>query len=133
MNQQDVFLVAMTVALEAGVETLQGKVAVAFVIRNRMKALNRTASQIVFQPKQFSCWNDSFAGNQMNLSQMFVSQVWADCMNAVSVMLREEPDPTFGATSYLNEALTLKMNGSLPGWTGTMTKTASIGRQSFYK
>ena len=42
-------------------------------------------------------------------------------------------DPTFGATHYLNIALTKEQNGGkLPAWVGKLKHTATIGLHDFY-
>jgi len=46
-----------TIAYEASDQSLSGQVSVASVIKTRMYERNKTASQVVFQPYQFSCWH----------------------------------------------------------------------------
>jgi len=55
----------LTVALESSGESLSGQIAVASVIKTRMKERGLSASEVVFQPHQFSCWK----GEQRVLSE----------------------------------------------------------------
>lgn len=57
---EDWRLAVATIHMEAGGEPQEGRVAVAKVIRNRMRlgyASNGTVSSTVLRPYQFSCWN----------------------------------------------------------------------------
>src|SRR4030065_221810 len=55
-------LYAATIFLEAEGETDEGKIAVAWVIRNRMDEYKKDIHGIILMPKQFSCWNEDYEG-----------------------------------------------------------------------
>jgi hypothetical protein len=43
------------------------------------------------------------------------------------------PDPSLGATHYLNKALVIKDAGRLPSWIDKMEHLVTIGNHDFYK
>ena len=47
-----------TIVYEASSQSLEGQIAVASVIKTRMKQRRKTAVEVVLQPKQFSCWSN---------------------------------------------------------------------------
>lgn len=54
----ELVLLVLTIYLEAEGESLLGKQAVANVIYNRHINSGRSITEVILQPKQFSCWND---------------------------------------------------------------------------
>ena len=50
--------VVETIAYEASSEPFEGQVAVASVIKTRMKERNQTSKEVVLAKSQFSCWKD---------------------------------------------------------------------------
>ncbi len=47
-----------TIIYESSNQSFKGQVAVASVIKTRMKQRRKTAKQIILQPKQISCWKN---------------------------------------------------------------------------
>lgn len=47
-----------TIVYEASGESIVGQIAVASVIKTRMKQRRKTAIEVVIEPHQFSCWHD---------------------------------------------------------------------------
>lgn len=129
----EITLIKWTVALEAEGEPFEGKLAVAFVVCNRMRKWNKTAREVCWAKWQFSCYND-LSGDTKRLDTIDPA-LMVECANAAKYAYETAfADPTHGATHYLNEPLTRQLRGgSLPDWVSKMTKTAEIGKHTFYK
>ena len=124
----------ITVAMEAQGEPRQGKLAVAWVLWNRVRA-GHSMTDVVYAPWQFSAWNTD-SPTRMNIDNIDNS-LWAECLACVlAAMYGLEPDPTKGATFYLNKDAVLAVAGKLPGWWDSDTihdSEITIGRHSFRK
>lgn len=60
----------LTLEAEAGGEPVEGQIAVASVIRNRVgKRFGDSYKAVCLAPKQFSCWNDGLDANHVRLMQ----------------------------------------------------------------
>jgi spore germination cell wall hydrolase CwlJ-like protein len=57
-----------TIAYEASNQSFEAQVAVASVIKTRMKERNMSSGKVVLQPKQFSCWNNKKPTQKRNLT-----------------------------------------------------------------
>lgn len=135
INMNERAVIAQTVLLEAEGESFEGKLAVAFVIANRMKARNQSAYKVCWDPWQFSCWQislDKLASRFANASPQHTGDCWIAVELATSGMRR---DPTNGAQFYLNVELTKQQrgDGQLPNWVEKMQHTVKIGQHDFYK
>ena len=130
----DIEWMAMTIKMEAGGECYPGKVAVAYVIRNRSSKTGKSISDVVLDPWDFSAWNTDSRG-RLNLDDPDHAPVWWDCYKAAcSAYFQLEEDPTNGATHYLNVELTKKLRGgSLPNWYSEEKVTVVIGLHTFLK
>ena len=130
---------AQTVLGEAEGEDRRGKLAVAWVIRNRadQNGWPDNMKSVALQHMQFSCWNDGHPGRKrMDSPKTYVSEdIWHDCfLAAISAMYDIAPDPTHGANHYLNVELTRKINkGRLPSWFDQAAVTAEIGEHTFLR
>ena len=130
----ELFLLASTVALEAEGESYRGKLGVAYVIMNRVSEWNKSISDVVFDPYDFSVWNTR-GGRQLDLD-VIGDTPWFDSEKAASsAYYKIEHDPTHGATHYLNVSLTkrIRRDGALPSWVTSLTQTVKIGRHTFFK
>jgi spore germination cell wall hydrolase CwlJ-like protein len=122
----DLELMAATVYLEAEGETDEGKVAVAWCIRNRMDAGARRAREVILQPYQFSCWNSDYSGQRKARLTAPDPPVYERCWRAAAGALwRLLPDPTGGARHYYNPAL------ASPEWAEMATARIRIGHHIF--
>jgi len=111
--EKSLYWVAATVKQEAEREGFNGKLAVAWVIKNRMTTRRQNAATVVLSRYQFSCWN-SDSPTRMRLSGI-PKDMWFDCYKAACGALFDlTPDPTKGATHYLNKELTVHLYGKLP-------------------
>lgn len=128
--QPGALLLAATLYGEARGEAALGKRAVAWVIRNRMKAAEKwkaehkgrqhplfgdgTVAGVVLRPWQFSCWNKGDP-NLARLLELVNTNgasagvgMWAVLRAVADGVLAEPPewtDPTWGATHYCTLAL----------------------------
>lgn len=128
--------IALTVWQEAAGEPWEGKLAVAWSIVNRMRdgRWPSSASDVVFQPLQFSAWNAD-SPTRMRLDEIRPDNpVWADCYKAAcAAYFGLSGDPTRGANHYLNAQVVLSASGRLPSWYSEDKVTASIGRHRFLR
>lgn len=128
-EQPGPLLLAATLYGEARGEAALGKRAVAWVVRNRMKAAAKhvavrgrshplfgdgTVAGVVLRPWQFSCWNkgDPNLARLMELVKTNGASagggMWAVLRAVADGVLAEPPewaDPTWGATHYCTLAL----------------------------
>jgi spore germination cell wall hydrolase CwlJ-like protein len=134
ITEDEKAVIRMTVKQEAADQPYLGKLAVAYVIVNRMKQQNKTAFEICWQPYQFSCWLNKLTVIALWLKTQPVS-LNVEVINAVDQATSSSvADPTHGATHYLNKELTMRMNdGKLPGWVNALEETATIGQHTFYR
>lgn len=116
MTPQDRDYVIRTVLGEAANQGPEGQAAVAHVILNRLSTgkWGKTAQDVVLAPNQFEPW----AQPQKLLS---ISPNSAPYQNAAGIVDQviggQMPDPTKGATHFLNEQIVRqRRGGSLPNW-----------------
>lgn len=130
--EKSLFWIAMTVKQEAERESYEGKLAVAWVIKNRMKRRKQSAATVCLSKYQFSCWN-SDSPTRMRLADI-PEGLWYDCYAAAcGAYFNLSHDPTMGATHYLNKPLTIKLYGKLPKWMTKMKQMTVIGLHTFFK
>lgn len=117
---------AQAIYYEARGESLEGQIAVGWVILNRALSPHfpDTIRSVVYQDNQFSYVDDVkheyFANFDAYRTALLV---------ATNVILGHVSDPTHGATFYLNPHAIKH----LPKWTHKFTKVAVIGSHVFYK
>jgi Cell Wall Hydrolase len=120
-----------TLAFEASGETEIGKVAVAYVILNRMRSgrWGRKMADVVTSPWQFEPWmtrKSEIEGLSRTDPRYLKAAEIADAVLAGRI-----PDPTAGATHFLNPVIVQeRRGGSLPSWADGDGKP--IGRHVFY-
>jgi spore germination cell wall hydrolase CwlJ-like protein len=120
-----------TMAFEAPGEPDVGKAAVAHVILNRKKShrWGDTIKDVVMKPWQFEPWMTR-RREMENLSPDDVRYRKAGRI-ADAVLAGDMPDPTAGATHFLNPTVVRQRSGgSLPSW--VHGEGVSIGRHTFY-
>lgn len=112
----DLTLMAATVYLEAEGEPDEGKLAVAWVIRNRADRKKLSVRDICLAPLQFSCWNDDYRA-QAEKRLINARNAEASWRAACAAFWRLLPDTTEGCQNYLNIEETRRIRGgSLPEW-----------------
>lgn len=124
----------LTIAQEAATEPYEGKLGVAYVILNRMKQSGKSVVDVVLEPGQFSAWNTS-SQTRLYIDQ-FKPSTWKACLDAATAAyFQHHPDPTRGATHYLNLEWVLQHNpnGSWRKWYDKTKVTAKLGAHTFLK
>ena len=117
---------------EARGESLDGRSAVAWVVRNRLvdPRWPNTWQSVILQPKQFSCFNPG----DPNLDKMVVryrlrrvDMVWKSCrLIAFGVMHDWIPDNSRGANHYCHVDI-------VPRWAEGVEPIIRIGYHKFYR
>lgn len=131
LSAKDKDLMVRTILGEAANEGPRGQAAVAHVILNRVAAGNygKTAAAVVLAPNQFEPWTT----RAQELSAIKPnSPAYRETSDIVDMVNNGDiPDPTNGATHFLNPAIVRqRRGGSLPSW--AQTPTAAIGGHTFY-
>jgi spore germination cell wall hydrolase CwlJ-like protein len=148
----DLDALARTILGEAGGEPTEGKVAVAAVVGNRLRLAEEFCARhpgaqrhpTFGEPSwrgicladwrdifQFSCWEPMTADRRRILlaSDCDLTTELGIARTAIADAL---PDPTGGATHYLNVELEKRLYGHLPSWIAGMRQTAVIGKHTFF-
>lgn len=145
VGADDLSLLATTVFLEGEGEPDEGKVAIAWTIRNRMDASRRTARKVILGPdglvegdgrayEAFSAWNDDYVRQRTARLIAPDPVLWDRCWRAAACALwRLQPDPTGNAVFYLNVELTRKIRQlhDLPSWYDPARVTLRSGHHEF--
>jgi spore germination cell wall hydrolase CwlJ-like protein len=137
VNQYDEqTLIKWTVVQEAADQPFLGKLAVAYVLVNRMKAWKKSAAGICWQPYQFSCWDGKLSDRGKWLDKVPNDAMYESSKAAVQAYTGQTKDPTNGAIYYMNVELVMQLYGKLPVWWDTDTDPDSevkIGDHTFRK
>jgi N-acetylmuramoyl-L-alanine amidase len=142
-------ILAVLVYGESRGEAIEGQIAVANVVRNRVRSgQHKTYQDIALAPYQFSCFNVRGGGQNftetLGAAQAMVSArgasknppnppllnqaVWI----ATGIITGSLLDNVHGANLYYApDAMVPK--GSVPSWVRSSVKVAEVGRQLFYK
>ena len=129
VNERDYLI--RTIAFEASGETEIGKIAVAYTVLNRQRhgRWGDTIKAVVTSPGQFEPWmtrRKEIEGLSPDDPRYQRATIIAD-----AVLSGRTPDPTAGATHFLNPVIVLeRRGGSLPLWARGEGRT--IGRHTFY-
>lgn len=127
----DADLLARCIWGEGRGEKVEGKIAIAHVVLNRVRAKSwygRSISDVILKPLQFSCFN----ANDSNLPQILkLSPDCAElafCKAIAELVIRGhlKDDPTGGATHY-------HAAGCKPSWASKLEFLCRIGNHLFYK
>lgn len=131
MTDRDKDLVVRTILGEAAKEGPRGQAAVAHVILNRAAAgsYGKTPADVVLAPNQFEPWSTRKA-ELMAIKP--TDPAYREASDIVDMAVSGDiPDPTGGATHFLNPAIVRqRRGGTLPNW--AQTPVATIGNHSFY-
>ena len=120
-----------TIAFEASDESDEGKAAVAHVILNRVKCggWGSSIKDVVTQPGQFEPWMTRRA--ELEKLSLDDPRYRDAAQIADAVLTGQTPDPTAGATYFLNPAVVRqRRSGSLPSW--VQGEGQSIGEHIFF-
>lgn len=125
----DIYIGAATLFMETSGECLEGKVAVAHVLVNRLRngGFGKTLSEICLRYRQFSGWNDKDP-NGIRFARALDTELTIYQSILSSAINKESVDPTNGALFYFNPKL------ASPAWDfSKLVKTAEIGNHVFYR
>ena len=120
-----------TIAFEAPDEPDEGKAAVAYVILNRERSGNwgDNIKDVVTRPWQFEPWMTR--RTEMERLSTDDPRYQGAARIADAVLTGQMPDPTAGATHFLNPTVVRqRRGGSLPSW--ARGEGQPIGRHTFY-
>lgn len=139
ISPRDLELLARTIYGEARGEAWEGKIAVAWVIRNRVEVdlhgdgkpdwWGEGYAQVCLTPYQFSCWNKNDPNLPKLLGVTVEDPYFRVCLAAAAAVVSNlVPDPTKGARHY--KTTTLAWPAS---WGPQRIPLARIGSHSFYR
>jgi hypothetical protein len=132
-------LLTLLIYGEARGEPVEGQIAVASVVRNRVKIsqkLGLTWRDIILKPRQFSCFNEDdpnypklckIAEGIFDEPPLIRQIIWV----AEGILYDRCMDNTKGATHYVTKKLFL--SSEKPSWVNKMAVTAEIGSHVFMK
>jgi len=135
----DILVVAGTIFGEARGESLQVKLAVGLVIRNRVQSpvtwWGNSWKKVCLKKWQFSCWLKQDPNREKILEPMSyeAAAVWFDCLLIARLVM----DPAFiqndfgGATHYYDISLD-QPGRKAPKWAADLEFKAQEGRLKFY-
>lgn len=132
IDPDDVDVMARTIMGEARGESDQGKIAVGWVIANRVAAgkwYSGSIFEVCRKPYQFSCWNVGDPSLIVITKAKVGDPVFDKCVDiAQQVLSKSAGDPTGGATHYYANYI------SQPAWAKPPADlTVQIGVHLFYK
>lgn len=131
LTAKDRDLMIRTIIGEAGNQGPQGQAAVAHVILNRMAAgaYGKTPADVVLAPNQFEPWSTR---RSELLAIKPTSPAYQQASDIVDMVNSGEvPDPTGGATHFLQENIVRqRRGGTLPDW--AQQPIAKIQDHTFY-
>lgn len=123
-----------TIVGEAGNQPDRGKAAVAHAILNRVRAGRyggKSVSDVVLAPSQFEPWGNPATAEALRSLDPTAPEYRDAAAVADQVLAGQIPDPTGGATHFLNpEIVRKRRGGSLPSWASR--EITSIGDHAFY-
>lgn len=130
LSVRDRDLMIRTVLGEAANQEPRGQAAVASVILNRVAAgkYGKTPSDVVLAPNQFEPWSTRAKELQSYKPESAAYRNVGDIVDMVAN--GDVPDPTSGATHFLQKETVLQRSGKLPGWAAK--PIAKIGAHTFY-
>ena len=122
-SEQDLECMAMNIYHEARGEAVLGQIAVAQVVMNRLdhEYFPNDVCEVVWQPHQFSWTSDGRSDVAHDQERYEIAE-----NIAITVLEREEDDPTGGALFYHADYI------SAPSWTRQMDVSLEYGVHMFY-
>lgn len=131
MVADDLDTLARTIFGEARSESLQGQVAVAWVVLNRVarpRWWGHTIEEVCLKPMQFSCWNYDDPNRVKLIAASLEDRAFLAAFGAAALAMSDTlHDPTQGATHYYATYI------PRPSWAEDMQPTVSIGLHQFLR
>lgn len=132
-------ILTLTLIGEARGESIEGQVAVANVIRNRVLTRGKSYGFICLESKQFSCWNNNDPnrllldelGGRFLLGNKLEIPSYNQCLCVARGILKNEIlDNTRGALNYLS--ISLFESPNRPSWAHNIKTAVTRGTQIFF-
>jgi len=132
-------LLGLLIYLEGRGEPIEGRIAIANVVRNRVnKSESKSYFAIITAKNQFSCFNSNDPNYSIGVSiatRMFNRQMYEDLTHklqecrwvAMGIVNGSILDNTQGAKFYFNPKIVI------PSWAKDMTTTVKIGNHTFLR
>lgn len=121
---------ARTLFGEARGESIDGKIAVVWTIRNRAEQggwWGDSIGTVCLKPWQFSCWLPSDPNRAKLLALPRSDRRYKGCRRIVEeVLAGEHADPTHSSTHYCHVSIT-------PAWAEGLEPVVVIGRHKFFR
>lgn len=127
--EKDLQCLTLNIYMEAGVESIEGKLAVGVVTMNRVKSnlFPKDICEVVYQSKQFS-WTNDTPQNIRNLKHINRVQYNESYRVAKKILIEKfDIDGLNGVLYYYADYI------SEPVWAKNMTQVMKIGRHKFLK
>ena len=126
-------LAVIAIRLEGDIEPFEGKVAIASVIRNRMKfkyQSDGTVAGTVLHPAQFSAFNTHDPRRHL----LFQAQIeHPKTMDAIMAWQKSGAESNVGRAVLYYAALAMVPPGSKPSWVAAARFYKQVGSQLFYE
>ncbi len=139
MRLSDLDIATCTIVGEAGGESWEGKLAVAYVLLNRWRtdkgqfARDDTLATTCLRHLQFSVWTAKDPGFSRLYEYGPKGKVYRECMRAMLTAIDEvEPDLTKGALHYHTVARPVWAKSWPPDWARGHEPTITVGAHVFY-
>jgi len=129
--RDDLYILTITLVMECGGEPYEGILAVANVLCTRAKKVKGSVFDAIFKAWQISAWNTD-SGTRMMLDTIPIGTFTLCYKAACAAYFELSPDPSRGATHYLNEEVTRRQRGgTLPSWFDESKVTVRIAHHTF--
>ena len=131
VTQNDLDILARTIAAEARSESVLGQAAVAHVALNRLVSQHGGKENLTdIAKKQFSAWNENERQNYTDMKNVYINKNDPSYENAKSISIAvldgRITDPTYGSNHYYANKGTNKI--STPYWYDEQLKKAKTNR-----
>ena len=133
VTQNDLDILARTIAAEARSESVLGQAAVAHVALNRLVSQHggkENLTDILLAKKQFSAWNENERQNYTDMKNVYINKNDPSYENAKSISIAvldgRITDPTYGSNHYYANKGLNKI--STPYWYNEQLKKAKTNR-----
>jgi spore germination cell wall hydrolase CwlJ-like protein len=130
LSSRDKDMMVRTILGEAAQEGPRGQAAVAHVILNRLASGNygKSPTDVVLAPNQFEPWSTR---SKELMAIKPTDPAYRETSDIVDMAKSGDiPDPTNGATHFLNPNIVMQRRGSLPSW--AQAPVAKIGNHTFF-
>jgi N-acetylmuramoyl-L-alanine amidase len=142
VSLSDTQCLAVTLYGEARGESVEGRIAVGAVVRNRVAAQQKSVRMICLADRQFSCWNRDESSNHQRVlgagerllipDQPLRDPLLRECLFLAEGIVRGAlTDNTDGATHYVTTKL--YESDRAPAWVHKLKTTVVIGQHTFLR